>query len=203
MGQTIKLRIIEVDRTGGRLVLSPLRKETRNKVEGIAPGQMRPGRVSRVTDFGAFVDLRGIEGLIHISELSWDRVAHPSQILKVGDEIDVYIMEVDEERGRLALSRKRLQSDPWRELEKRYQVGQMVEGVITKVVDFGAFVRLEEGVEGLIHISELAEGSFLHPRNVAREGDVVRVRILSIDAPRRRMGLSLKRAKTNVELGGR
>jgi len=150
--------------------------------------------VTRLCDFGAFVDLGGFDGLLHISELSWRHVEHPGEVLDVGQEMEVYILDVDRERKRVALSLKRLEPDPWPLAAEKYEVGQTVEGTVTNVVDFGAFVRVEEGLEGLIHISELGEGNFLHPRNVVQEGDVVKARILNIDPARRRMGLSLRQA---------
>jgi len=138
------------------------------------------------------VDLGGFDGLLHISELSWRHVEHPGEVLDVGQEMEIYILDVDRERKRVALSLKRLEPDPWSLVAEKYEVDQIVEGTVTNVVDFGAFVRVEEGLEGLIHISELAEGNFLHPRNVIQEGDVVKARILNIDPARRRMGLSLR-----------
>ena len=150
--------------------------------------------MTNLTTFGAFVDLGGVEGLIHISELSWDRVHHPSDVVHPGQQVETYVLGVNPEEGRIALSLKRLRPNPWSDVESRYYIGQLVDGEVTNVVSFGAFVRLEEGLEGLIHISELAEGSFLHPRNVVREGDMVRVRVLSIDGANQRLGLSLRQA---------
>jgi small subunit ribosomal protein S1 len=158
----------------------------------LQPGQRRCGVVTTVCDFGAFIDLGGIEGLAHISEISWGRINHPSDVLRSGQNVEVHIMSVEREQRRVALSLKRLHPDPWVTVPQRYQLQQLVEGIVTTVVDFGAFVRLEEGVEGLIHISELAEGNFLHPRNVVHEHDTVRVRVLSIDVAHRRLGLSLR-----------
>ncbi len=199
LGQPLKLKVIEVDRARGRLLLSQRAvkwEETPSRLwESIVPGQVRSGRVVRLCSFGAFVDLGGFDGLLHISELSWQRVNHPSELLKVGQEIEVYVLDVDRERKRVALSLKRLQPDPWSRVGERYQMGQIVEGMVTDVVDFGAFVRLEEGLEGLIHLSELAEGDFMHPHNVVREGEMVRVCILNIDLEKRRMGLSLRQVK--------
>jgi small subunit ribosomal protein S1 len=149
--------------------------------------------VTNLCSFGAFVDLGGLEGLIHVSELSWGRVDHPSDVLEPNQSVDVYVLNIDRERGRVGLSLKRLLPDPWQSVEERYCVGQTVEGIVTHVVVFGAFARIEEGLEGLIHVSELAEGDFLHPRNVVQEGDTVTARILNIDSARRRMGLSLRR----------
>jgi small subunit ribosomal protein S1 len=138
------------------------------------------------------VDLGGVEGLIHISELSWGRVGHPSDMLERGTTIEVYVLDIDEDQSRIALSIKRLHPDPWLNVDKRYEINEIVEGRITNVVDFGAFACIEEGLEGLIHFSELAEGHFLHPRNVVQEGDIVHARILSIDGKARRLGLSLR-----------
>ncbi len=197
VGQTLEVRIIEVDRTQGRLVMSQRAVHEGQRGQELwqclKAGDVRRGRVTNLRPFGAFVDLGGVEGLLHISELSWGRVAHPGEVVRPGDEIDVYVMKVDPAQRKIALSLKRLLPDPWATVLDRYQVGQIVTGVVTNVVSFGAFVRVEEGLEGLIHISELAEGQFLHPRNVVQEGDVVRARVLNIDPNHRRMGLSLRR----------
>lgn len=199
VGHILRLRVIEVDPGRSRLVLSERASradEARRRalLDSLQPGDIRRGRVTNIRAFGAFVDLGGLEGLVHISELSWARVGHPSEVLHPGQEVDVYILNIDQERGRVGLSIKRAQPDPWRTVEARYHVGQIIEGVITNVVDFGAFVQVEEGMEGLIHISELAEGSFLHPRSVVQEGQVVRLRVISVDGARRRLGLSLRQA---------
>lgn len=198
VGQTIRLRVIELDRAQNRLILSERAAQvepgTRATVlTTIQAGDTCVGQVTNLCDFGVFVDLGGLEGLIHISELSWGRVSHPRDVLKRGETVSVYVMQVDQDQGRVALSLKRMRPDPWQTVEERYQVGQLVEGVITNVVDFGAFACIEEGLEGLIHVSELAEGHFLHPRNVVREGDTVKARILNIDGSARRLGLSLRR----------
>ncbi|MEP7286185.1 MAG: S1 RNA-binding domain-containing protein [Chloroflexota bacterium] len=197
IGQPLLLRVIELDQALNRLILSERAAQvgpgTRaNVLDHLRPGDTAVGRVTNLCDFGAFVDLGGLEGLVHISELSWGRVGHPADMFTRGAEIRVYVMEVNRDQGRIALSVKRLQPDPWETVEKRYQVGQIVEGVITNVVDFGAFAGIEEGLEGLIHVSELAEGHFLHPRNVVQEGETVRARILNIDGRARRLGLSLR-----------
>jgi small subunit ribosomal protein S1 len=197
VGQIVKGKIIELDRAHGRFVLSErLAYNDRTRVElllaDLQPGQQRCGVVTTVCDFGAFIDLGGIEGLAHISEISWGRINHPSDVLRSGQNVEVHVMTVDREQRRVALSLKRLHPDPWVTVPQRYQLQQLVEGIVTTVVDFGAFVRLEEGVEGLIHISELAEGNFLHPRNVVHERDTVRVRVLSVDVAHRRLGLSLR-----------
>ncbi|NDJ78202.1 MAG: S1 RNA-binding domain-containing protein [Chloroflexi bacterium] len=198
VGQSVKLRVIELDREQNRLILSEraaqVQPGTRATVlNTIDEGDVCSGNVTNLCDFGVFVDLGGLEGLIHISELSWGRVGHPKDILERGDEIEVFVMSVDQDQGRVALSLKRLHPDPWQTVEERYYVDQVVEGVITNVVDFGAFACIEEGLEGLIHVSELAEGHFLHPRNVVQEGDHVKARILNIDGRARRLGLSLRR----------
>lgn len=197
VGSMVRLRVIEMDRVQNRLILSERAAQvepgTRASVlSTIRPGDICSGQITNLCDFGVFVDLGGLEGLIHISELSWGRVGHPSDVLERGDTIQVYVMQVDPLQERIALSLKRLHPDPWQTVEERYRVGQIVEGVITNVVDFGAFACIEEGLEGLVHVSELAEGHFLHPRNVVSEGETVRARILNIDGRARRLGLSLR-----------
>jgi small subunit ribosomal protein S1 len=196
VGETLPLRIIELDEERNRLILSQ-RSAAGNENETdllgkLSVGERRSGYVTNICDFGAFVDLGGVEGLLHISEMSWGRVNHPSDVMKSGDQLEVYIMDIDPQQRRIALSLKRLQPDPWSLVKERYQVGQLVEGTITNVVSFGAFARIEEGLEGLIHISELAEGDFLHPRNVVKEGEQVTVRIINIDGENHRLGLSLR-----------
>ncbi len=198
VGWTLCVKVIEVDRAHGRLVLSERAtssEETRREAlwEDLCEGAVRRGYVTNVCAFGAFVDLGGLEGLIHISEISWGRVNHPGDVLKTGDPVEVYVISVDRTGKRVALSLKRLRPDPWATVAERYHVGQMVKGTVTNVVNFGAFVRVEEGLEGLIHVSELAEGQFLHPRNVVNEGDVVVALVLSIDGAQRRLALSLRR----------
>ena len=197
IGQHLTLRIIELNPDLNRLILSERAArveagERAHILQRLRPGDTIRGSVTNLCDFGAFVDLGGLEGLIHISELSWGRVGHPADMLKRGQEVEVYVLNVDREGGRIALSLKRLYPDPWETVTQRYQIGEMVEGTITNVVDFGAFACIEEGLEGLIHVSELAEGHFLHPRNVVGEGQHVRARILSIDSSARRLGLSLR-----------
>ena len=203
MGTEVRGKVIELDRARGRFVLSErLAYNDRARLEllmaEMQPGQKRCGVVTTVCDFGAFIDLGGVEGLAHISEISWGRINHPGDILKTGQTVDVYVMNVDRAQRRVALSIKRLQPDPWATVGERYAIDQIVEGVVTTVVDFGAFVRLEEGVEGLIHISELAEGTFLHPRNVVREGDWVQVKVLNVDVAHRRLGLSLRQTQPQL-----
>jgi len=198
VGQRLKLQVIEVDRNRRRLILSErMALQEANADELLArlhPGDICTGVVTRIRPFGAFVDLGGVEGLIHISELSWGWVAHPSDVLHPGDKVRVYVIGVNREERKVALSRKRLTPDPWTLVDERYSVGQLVRGVITNVVSFGAFMQLEEGLEGLIHISELAWGNFLHPRMVVQEGDEVTARILDIDSAHHRLALSLRQA---------
>jgi small subunit ribosomal protein S1 len=197
VGQTLQLRVIELNAEQNRLILSERAAtaqpgERADILVRLRPGDTVCGFVTNLCDFGAFVDLGGLEGLIHISELSWGRVGHPADMLQRGEEVRAYVLDVNRDAGRIALSVKRLHPDPWETVSKRYQIGETVEGIITNVVDFGAFARIEEGLEGLIHVSELAEGHFLHPRNVVSEGQPVRARILSIDGNNRRLGLSLR-----------
>jgi len=199
VGDSLTVRLIEVDPEQKRLVFSEraVWSETQassSALSRLRPGQVCPGVVSNVTSFGAFVDLGGVEGLIHISEISWDRVRHPGDVLAPGQEVEVYVVGVNPDQERIALSLKRLRPNPWSLAGANYQVGQILEGTVTNVVSFGAFVRIEEGLEGLIHVTELAEGNFLHPRNVVHEGDTVKVRVLNIDAANRRLGLSLRQA---------
>ena len=197
IGQKINLRIIELEVATNRLILSERAAQAQpgqraDILSNLEAGTVCEGVVTNLCDFGAFVDLGGIEGLIHISELSWGRVNHPRDVLSSGQHVKAYIMSVEPSEERIALSLKRLQPDPWQTVEERYNVGQIVEGVVTNVVDFGAFACIEEGLEGLIHISELAEGQFLHPRNVVAEGERIQARILNIDGRARRLGLSLR-----------
>ena len=159
---------------------------------------MLTGRVTSLADFGAFVDLGGADGLIHLSELSWSRVSHPRDLLQVGDEIEVYVLNIDHDRQRIGLSLKRLQHEPWSQVLDTYEIGQVVDARITKLANFGAFAQIGE-VEGLIHLSELTDSNINHPREVVKEGDQVSVRIIRIDPDRRRIGLSLKQAEGVVD----
>lgn len=202
VGQTLDAKVIEIDRGQSRFVVSEKMACTDHDrrdalLAELAEGQVRTGTVTNVCTFGAFVELGGLEGLLHISEISWGRVNHPRDLLKVGQTVRVLVMSVDRDQHRVALSMKRLKPDPWASVEERYEVGQLVDGVVTSVVAFGAFTRLEDGLEGLIHVSELAEGNFLHPRNVVCEGQSVRVRVLNIDGAHRRLGLSLRQADSD------
>ncbi len=201
VGQTLRLKVIEIDRSRNRLILSERaamrewRKQHKEKLLAeLKEGDVRPGEVISLCDFGAFVDLGGADGLIHLSELSWRRVSHPSEVLSVGDKVEVYVLNIDRERKRIGLSLKRLETDPWEEITASYQEGQLVEGTITKLVKFGAFARIsKDDIEGLIHISELSDEHIAHPREVVQEGQTVTLRVIRIDPERRRIGLSMKR----------
>ena len=200
IGTRLNVRVIELEPQEQRFILSQrlTTDESERRAEvlsSIEPGAVCQGHITNLCSFGAFVDLGGVEGLIHISELSWGRVDHPQDVLKRGQLVDVYVLNVDPDAGRIGLSYKRLLPDPWETVEERYHPGQLVQGEITNVVSFGAFTRIEEGLEGLIHVSELAEGSFLHPRNVVQEGDTVVARVLNLDSRRRRMALSLRQVQ--------
>jgi small subunit ribosomal protein S1 len=201
-GEMLQLKVIEIDRERNRLILSERaamrewRKVQKEKLLAeLTEGEIREGRVISLADFGAFVDLGGADGLIHLSELSWKRVNHPREVLRVGDQVKVYVLNVDRDRRRIGLSLKRLQPDPWTLVDENYHVDQLVEGVITKLAKFGAFACVvgDEEIEGLIHISELSEDHIAHPKEVVQEGQVVTLRVIRIDTDQRRMGLSLKR----------
>src|SRR5215217_2117490 len=199
VGTALSLKVIEINRNRNRLILSE-RQAVQEVREGrkdellttLKEGDVRTGVVTSIADFGAFVDIGGADGLVHLSELSWSRVKHPSEVLKPGDRVKVYILSVDNDRKRIALSIKRTQNEPWTTVNDRYQLGQMVEGTITQLASFGAFARIEDGVEGLIHVSEMGDGRVKHPRDVVQEGDVVQARIIRIDPARKRMGLSMR-----------
>jgi small subunit ribosomal protein S1 len=199
-GEQLSARVIEVDRERRRLILSEraANQETREALKErllgeIAIGETRKGRVTSLADFGAFVNINGADGLVHLSELSWERVDHPSKMLKVGDEVEVKVISIDQERKRIGLSMRQLQRDPWENQITKYHVGQLVEGTITRLVKFGAFARLDEHVEGLIHISELGEDRIEHPKEAVQEGDTMVLRIIKIEPDKRRIGLSLRK----------
>jgi len=205
VGQKLKLKVIEVDRGRNRLIFSEQaamqewRKEQKERLLAeLKEGDICRGVVTGLRDFGAFVDLGGADGLIHVSELSWGRVKHPSEVLEIGQEVEVYVLRVDKERKRIGLSLKRLH-DPWSEVDQKYSVGQIVQGKITNLTNFGAFAEIEEGVEGLIHISELSDKRINHPREVVQEGTIVPLLILNIDSAKRRLSLSLRQALAMTE----
>lgn len=195
----LTLKIIEINRTRNRLILSERlavqewRQRRREELlDELKPGEVRRGVVSNLANFGAFVDLGGADGLVHISQLAWSRVNHPSEVLHVGQEVEVQVLSVDKEKKKIALSIKRAEVDPWTTVEQRYIPGQVVTGIITKIAPFGAFARIEDGIEGLIHLSELTPG--MDPKVALHEGVQLQLRILRIDAERRRLGLSLRQA---------
>ena len=195
--KTVTVRVIEVNPTKNRLIFSERAAlahahARRNLWDDIKVGDVRTGVITNMANFGAFVDLGGVEGLIHISELSWSRLTHPNDVVSAGQKVSCLVLEIDRVNGRVALSLKRMRPDPWHNIDQRYQPGQIIEGEVNNVVQYGAFVTIEEQLEGLIHISELAEGNFLHPLNVVRKGDVVRAQILSVSAQNRRIALTLR-----------
>ncbi|MEE8567129.1 MAG: S1 RNA-binding domain-containing protein, partial [Anaerolineales bacterium] len=200
VGDTITSRVIEVDRERRRLILSERAalQETRETLKDrlldeLSEGDIRTGRVTSIADFGAFVNIDGADGLVHLSELSWERIKHPSEVLKVGQEVQVQVISIDRDRKRIGLSTRRLQQDPWIKKVEHLREGELIEGRITHLTKFGAFARLDEELEGLIHISELSERRIDHPKEVVNEGDEVTLRIIRIDPERRRIGLSLRK----------
>jgi small subunit ribosomal protein S1 len=205
MGTKIETKVIELNRSRNNVVLSRRavleeeRKEVRQQIlDRLQPGSVVEGQISNIVDFGAFVDLDGIDGLIHISELSWSHVNHPSEILAIGDTVKVKVLDIDRDRQRISLGLKQTQEDPWQRIVDTYNVGDELEGKVTKVVTFGAFVEILDGVEGLVHISELAPHHVESPREIVHPGDEIRVRILEIDSERRRLSLSAKRVEDQI-----
>jgi small subunit ribosomal protein S1 len=197
--EILPLKVIEVNRQRKRLVLSQRDaqheyQEARKHelIEKLNSGDVVSGRVSGLRNFGAFVDLGGADGLIHISELAWHRVNHPREVVKVGDEIDVYILNLDKEEQRIALSRKRLLPNPWSLADENYAIGNLVEGKVTRIVSYGAFVEIEPGIEGLLHISQLSRETVEDPHELIAEGETHLLRVVSLDTDRQRIGLSLK-----------
>src|ERR1700756_4056268 len=202
LGKELRCKVIELNRSRNNVVLSRRavledeRKEMRQAIlDRLNPGDVVDGQISNIVDFGAFVDLDGMDGLIHISELSWSHVNHPSEVLEIGQTVKVKVLDIDRERQRISLGLKQTQTDPWQRVIDECQQGDVVAGRITKVVTFGAFAEILPGVEGLVHISELAHHHVENPREVVSQGDTVRVQILEVDAERRRLSLSLKRVE--------
>jgi small subunit ribosomal protein S1 len=202
VGEPMQVKVIEVDRSRNRLILSEraAAKESREAqkdrlLSEIKVGDVRKGHVISLAEFGAFVDIGGADGLVHLSELSWKHVTHPNEVLRTGQEVEVVVLNVDHDRKRIGLSLKRREDDPWTLIQRKYQIGQLVKGTVTKLAKFGAFARVEgeDEIEGLIHVSELADGHIEHPREVVTEGQALTLRVLKIDGDKRRMGLSLKR----------
>jgi small subunit ribosomal protein S1 len=200
VNDNIRVRVIEVDRERRRLILSERAalQETRETLkdrllEELQEGTIRTGRVTSLADFGAFVNIDGADGLVHLSEITWDRIQHPNEVLKVGQEVKVKVISMDRERKRIGLSIRQLLPDPWTKKVETFREGQLVEGTITHLTKFGAFARIGEDLEGLIHVSELSEQRIGHPKEVVKEGDVVTLRVIKIDPERRRIGLSLRK----------
>ncbi|MBK5221031.1 MAG: 30S ribosomal protein S1 [Thermoleophilia bacterium] len=202
MGQTLECKVIELNRSRNNVVLSRRavleeeRKEVREQILGrLEPGQVVEGKISNIVDFGAFVDLDGIDGLIHISELSWSHVNHPSEVVAIGDTVRIKVLDIDRDRQRISLGLKQTQEDPWQRVISTHRPGDVLEGQVTKVVAFGAFVEILPGVEGLVHISELADHHVENPSEVVEPGTALNVKILEIDEERRRLSLSIKRVE--------
>jgi small subunit ribosomal protein S1 len=200
IGEPISVRIIEVDRERRRLILSErvTSGETRaslkeRAISELQEGEVYTGRVTSLADFGAFVNINGADGLVHLSELSWEHIQHPREVLQIGQEVKVKVISIDREKKRIGLSIRALTEDPWKKRIEKFSVGQLVEGVITRLTKFGAFARLEGDVEGLIHISEISEHRIEHPKEVLKEGDVVALRVIRIDPDQHRIGLSLRK----------
>jgi len=203
IGLAIDVCVIEVDRERRRLILSERAASTETReslkervIDELQEGEIKLGRVTSLADFGAFVNISGADGLVHLSEISWERINHPSEVLKVGQEVKVKVISIDKDKKRIGLSIRQLQSDPWAKQVAAYQVGQLLEGKITRLTKFGAFARLEGDIEGLIHISEISEKRIEHPKEVLHEGDVVTLRVIKIDPDNHRIGLSLRRVES-------
>ncbi len=201
VGQKLQLKVVELDRLRNRLILSEriamrdLRKGQKERLLiSLQRGDVLKGTVTSIADFGAFVDLGGADGLIHLSELAWHRVGHPSEVLKVGQPVEVYVMNVDPEKKRIGLSLRRMTPEPWSVVGDQYVVGQVVTAQITRLTAFGAFAKIDNTIEGLIHISEMADYRISHPKEIVHEGDEVQVRIIKVDPQNRRVGLSLRQA---------
>ncbi len=199
VGKRLELKVIEINRNRNRLILSErqavqdAREEKKDKLlASLQEGDICTGTINSICDFGAFVDIGGVDGLVHLSELSWGRVKHPNELLTLDQKVQVYILSIDYDQRRIALSIKRTRNEPWATVNERYHLGQIVEGTITQIAPFGAFARIEEGIECLIHISELGDGQAQHPSERLKEGDVITARIIRIDPARKRMGLSLR-----------
>ena len=205
IGKTLKVKVLEVNRSRNRAIFSERSalQEQRDEqkaelIEKLVEGEVRKGIVTGISNFGAFVDLGGADGLIHISEMSWSMVGSPEDLVKVGEELDVYVLRIDRETMKIALSLRRLQPEPWETIFERYQVGDVVDATVTKIANFGAFARLEDSIEGLIHITELSEAVITNPNEVVSEGQEIKVKILKIEMERKRLGLSLKQTSETL-----
>jgi len=204
LGRTLRLRVIEFDPERGRLVLSERAAQAApgrrlELLRCLQPGEKVVGVVSNLTAFGAFLDLGGVEGLIHVSEISWGRVRHPADVLGLGQKVEAVVLSTDPDLGRIALSLKELRPDPWTSLDARVQLGDLLDGVVTSVVRFGAFVEIEDGVEGLVHVSELGGDSPCDPATLVHEGDRLRLRVIRFEPAQRKLGLSLRAGQDGVE----
>jgi small subunit ribosomal protein S1 len=206
VGKTLEAKIIELDKNRNNVVLSRRAwlEQTQSEVRhtflnNLQKGQIRNGVVSSIVNFGAFVDLGGVDGLVHVSELSWKHIDHPSEVVEVGQEVTVEVLDVDMDRERVSLSLKATQEDPWQHFARTHQINQVVPGKVTKLVPFGAFVRVDEGIEGLVHISELAERHIEMPEQIVQVGDELYVKVIDIDLERRRISLSLKQANDSAD----
>lgn len=207
VGRELTLKVIELDQSRNRLVFSERAaawgpRQGDELLARLSVGDVREGTISNVCDFGAFVDLGGLDGLVHISEISWGRVIHPCALLQIGDLVRVLVLSIDRENRHVGLSIKRLQQNPWARVDARYRIGDVAEAEVTNLVDFGAFVQLEQGLEGLVHISELSEEHISHPAEVLEVGQRVMVRVLRVDREQHRMSLSIKRVAADVEGDG-
>src|SRR5881392_2409799 len=205
VGKQLECKIIELDRNRNNVVLSRRAFLEESQSEGrktflqsLQKGESRKGTVSSIVNFGAFVDLGGVDGLVHVSELSWKHVDHPQEVVAVGQEVEVEVLDVDLERERVSLSLKATQEDPWKEFERTSQAGSVITGTVTKLVPFGAFVRVAQGIEGLVHISELSTMHVESPEQVVNVGDQVRVKVIDVDVPRRRISLSMRQVGDEV-----
>lgn len=206
VGQPITVKVVEVDSERNRLILSEkdaateTRQGRRQKMMAeVKEGDVFTGRVINLANFGAFVDIGGLEGLVHLSEISWKRITNPTEVLKVGQEVKVQVLSIDQEKERLALSLKRLQADPWTTIEEIYHVGQLLEATVTKLAPYGAFARLHDDyqLEGLIHISEISDNHITHPRDALKVGQLISVRIIRMDAEQRQLGLSIRQVASS------
>jgi small subunit ribosomal protein S1 len=205
VGEDIDVCVIEVDRERRRLILSERAASTETRetlkervIEDLKEGEVRNGRVTSLAEFGAFVNINGADGLVHLSEISWDRINHPSEVLKVGQDVKVKVISIDRDKKRIGLSIRQLLDDPWTQRTTHFQIGQLIEAQITRLTKFGAFARLDKDLEGLIHISEISEKRIEHPKEVLKEGDTVTLRIIKIDPANHRIGLSLRRVDSQA-----
>jgi len=198
--EPVKVCVIEVDRERRRLIFSERAASTETRetlkervIDNLNEGDIRTGRVTSLADFGAFINISGADGLVHLSEISWDHIKHPNEALEIGQEVKVKVISVDKEKKRIGLSIRQTQEDPWADRVAKYQVGQLVEGTITRLTKFGAFAKLDDEIEGLIHISEISEKRIEHAKEVLKEGEKVTLRVIKIDPANHRIGLSVRR----------